>query len=323
MWAPATHGKRPRRAVFTAASVRSALSRLAVPGVRAGAMRELQATWALFSLDNVSITIVPGALFTASSAIATHRPAAELLEAVPQALVYFLLYGYTFCLSNQLAGIEEDRLNKPHRPLVRGLMTPSGAWRRLVLGIVAFALTGWWLDVWPWTFCWIGVTLLHNQGRLSRYWIAKNSAMSAGILAMLVPGAHIAGALDAATWQWILVLALANGYLVSVQDLRDIAGDAAVGRCTFPQAVGEQRARWLIAGGFVLFPVVTHFLLFEPTRPWSIAAPIVDTATVLSSWLIAYRVAWLRSRIDDHRTYLIYCWQYCMLLLAPAAISSF
>jgi 4-hydroxybenzoate polyprenyltransferase len=276
---------------------------------------ELRLTWALLSIDNVSITIVPGVLFTVSAWHAAGLPARILPQVLVGAVAYFFLYGYTFCLSNQLAGLEEDRVNKPHRPLVRGLATRSGIRWRLAVSAIAFAVTGWVLGVGVWALLWIAVTFLHNQMRLSRLWVAKNTAMILGMVAMLAAAAGQVAGVTAATWKWILVIAAVNAILVSLQDLRDVAGDAAVGRRTLPLVFGDRPTRLLLGAGFAALPLLLHILLFTAagTSPASVGLQALIGGLSL---LIACRVITRRSPAADHLTYLLYCWQYCVLLTA-------
>jgi 4-hydroxybenzoate polyprenyltransferase len=288
-------------------------------GLFAGLAGELRTTWALFSVDNVSVTIIPGAIFTVSVWFATTVPSSPLYLVLGRAMIYFFLYGYTFCLSNQLAGVEEDRRNKPHRPLVRGLVTVAGARRRLAISMVAYVLAGLWLRVLEWTLLWMAVTILHNQFRLSRFWVTKNTAMFLGIIAMLTSGAQQAGGTSATIWRWIIVIAATNAVLVPLQDLRDIEGDLAVGRRTFPQVFGDRATRVLLCSGFCGYPLLLQALLIAPARTSPVTVAF-DSIWVFLSLLVAVRVAICRTKRADHLTYLLYCWLYCAILAAPGFV---
>lgn len=279
-------------------------------------VNELRLTWALFTLDNTFITLVPGVLFTTSMWAVSGQPGSTFTGTVARSAVYFFLYGYFFCLSNQLAGLTEDRLNKPHRPLVRGLLTPTGmAWRTVAAG-TAFAVVGWWLGVLEWAALWIVATLLHNQLGWSRNWIFKNTTMWLGITSMLAAGAQQAHALDATAWRWILIIASANFVLVSLQDLRDIAGDDAAGRRTFPLVFGVRRTRVMLCAGFVGYPILLHYAIIAPAG-FATSAAIFDIIILSLSLAIAFRVVVTTSPRADHWTYVIYCFQYCVILSAP------
>ncbi|WP_141691878.1 UbiA family prenyltransferase [Nocardia brasiliensis] len=280
---------------------------------------EIRTTCTLFSLDNTFITLVPGVTFTVSvSAAAESRPA-ELFNIAAGSMLYFFLYGYFFTLSNQIAGLEEDRLNKPHRPLVRGLVDVDGMRRRLIGATAAFILTGWLLGVIEWALIWVAISFMHNQLHWSRNWIFKNITMLVGIIAMLAAGASLANYLNDTTWRWIVVISAANFALVSLQDLRDTAGDEAVGRRTFPQYFGINRTRILLAIGFIAYPALLHCTLYAEPRYFS-TATVLEVIIAIFSAIISLRIATAETARADHITYVIYCYQYCLILASPALV---
>src|SRR6218665_4197528 len=104
------------------------------PGPRqAGARRsglgllllEPRLIWNFIRYD-LSTTLVPNLLFLLAAWQSVDGSLLQLASALSQGAVFFLLYVLTFCLSNQLNGIEEDRINKPDRPLVRGDVSVAG-----------------------------------------------------------------------------------------------------------------------------------------------------------------------------------------------------
>jgi 4-hydroxybenzoate polyprenyltransferase len=282
-------------------------------------LREARIIGAVFSLDNLSVTVVPGGLFTLSAWVVSGGSVSAVAGILAASLWYFFLYGYSFCLSNQLAGLAEDRLNKPHRPLVTGLMSIPGARARLVLAMTTFVGTGWVLGVLEWSLLWCVTTLLHNQVGLSRFWIAKNVAISVGMVAMLAAGWQMVSAMSAPVWRWVLVIAAVNQMVVAVQDLRDVEGDAAVGRRTFVMVFGEWPSRIFLASGFLVLPICLHTLLVLSPRH-ALTAHVLEAVAAGINVLIAARILVCRTKRGDHRTYLIYCWWYCLTLLLAGAV---
>lgn len=276
-------------------------------------LREIQLSYRFIRLD-LSSAFAPAVLFTAAALKA--GPAlnvAGLLAAAARTVLYFWLYTYTFCLSNQVVGVEEDRLNKPHRPIVVGMVSQRGALIRWIVVSIAFSLVGAWFGVAKWALLWLAVSIAHNFLGLARGWFLKCAFMSAGIVAQLAPAWEMVTPLTPVAWRWILVIALVIFATVSLQDLRDIAGDRALGRRTLPLLVGEARIRIALSAVFALLPLVIHLLLLAP-----LGGPLVvqcSAVTGVLSLLIAGRILLCRSREADHRSYLLYTSWYCLLLL--------
>ncbi|MCS6881395.1 MAG: UbiA family prenyltransferase [Oscillochloridaceae bacterium] len=272
-----------------------------------------------FNRYDVAATFIPGLLFVLA---AWHVGQADWM-ALPSTLLwgalYFWLYCSVFCISNQLAGEHEDRLNKPDRPLPSGLVTRRGAWARWFVVMGLFALAGWRLGVLEWALLWQTVLTLHNQGGWSRHYATKNLAMVLGAIAQLAAAWQMVRPLTPTAWDWILVLALPLLTHVSLQDLRDVAGDRAVGRRTLPIVFGEWPSRLFLAGAFAALPLATHFVLLAPLgpRPDVVALDVLLAAFCL---VIAGRILWLRYPAADHRTYMLYNYWYCFTLAAAIVV---
>lgn len=271
--------------------------------------RELSLAWAFIRYD-VSSTLAPAALFTCAAQVHL-RPELGFGWALARASVYFFLYVYAFCLANQIVGVEEDRLNKPDRPLVIGRSTVAGARARLPVVVLLMLAVGWAAGVGEWAALWALVLWLHNQGGWSRRWTLKSLCMGVGVVAELAAAWQMVGPLCPHAWRWILVLASAIMLLVPVQDLRDVAGDRRSERVTLPMVLGEARARGVLALGFLLLPVVIHLGLLSEVGPWLRAC---ELGLAGMSAAIAWRIVRRRGGAADHRTYLLFTYWYCMVL---------
>ncbi|WP_433761602.1 UbiA family prenyltransferase [Nocardia sp. CA-135398] len=281
-----------------------------------GLLREIHICWS-FSAGDLTATVVPATTFAVAAWASTHTGVAALPLVLAECLVYFWLYIYTFNLSNQLTGIEEDRRNKPHRPLVVGLVSPQGARWRLMWVTATFLVLGAVLGVLEWTVLWIVAWCFHDQFGGARTLWGKNAAMVAGTIAQLAAAWQIVTPLTPAAWTWIAAIAIPLGVLVSLQDLRDIDGDVAVGRRTAAVVFGEVACRRFFAAAFSGYPIAMHFLVY---RNAPLPAALVGIAAALLSFVIAYRVLRLRDRRADHTTYLLYTYWYC-LTLASAVLA--
>ncbi|MPY33791.1 prenyltransferase [Streptomyces adustus] len=273
------------------------------------AVREPWLSWQFIKNDPWA-GLYPGVVFALAIAVKYHQPPGRLAVTALVSTLYFWLYLYTFCLTNQLAGLREDRLNKPFRPLVKQSVTTRGALVRTTVAFAAFPLLGWALGVWQWALLWQAMTLLHNLGG-SRHWIVKNAVIGFGVLPMLGAAWQLTAPLTADAWRWMLVLAVVVFLLIPAQDLRDLHGDAAAHRATFPLAFGEPLTRRCLAAGFALLPLVDHFLLIRATTP---ATWCAEAAIAALCWTIARRVLNHRTPAYDHRTYRYFEYWYAAIL---------
>ena len=99
----------------------------------------------------------------------------DFVTVIPWALLYFFLYQYSFNLSNQIAGIEEDKINKPDRPIPSGLITLQGAKHRWYVVTALYIVAGMAIgNVWS-SLLWLIATSLHNDCGWDKHWFTKNS----------------------------------------------------------------------------------------------------------------------------------------------------
>lgn len=184
-------------------------------------------------------TVVPFSFFTIASSLEASSPYQTLpINTSKCTLLSFLLL-YTFTISNQINGIEEDRINKPDRPIVSGRVSLQGAYARygiFTLGclLLAFAMG---VEVGAITFMVLGA--LHNFTNISSFRPAKDFATT-GILASGLYTAWVLGGGDLRRGiNWIACLSINLLFTISIQDLRDVIGDAASGRSTTPWILGK------------------------------------------------------------------------------------
>jgi 4-hydroxybenzoate polyprenyltransferase len=262
---------------------------------------------------DLSATMIPAMLFSLAAFKSAQLPTTELLPTLGRSALYFFLYALTFCLPNQITGLDEDRQNKPDRPLPRGEVTLKGAQVRWIISMVAYTAVGWWLGVLAFTVLWQVVTGLHNLKGWSKNWFGKDFSMGLGTLAELGAAWQMVTPITPTGWRWILLLSFVVFSLVPLQDLRDVRGDTVAGRRTFPIVFGDKATRYFLAAGFLALTVATHLLLMMPLglTPAVIACDLVVGAC---SMAIAVRVLLLRSEKADHTTYMMFTYWYCLAL---------
>lgn len=281
--------------------------------------REVYLSWR-FTVRDISATVIPAMLFTIAAWRSQGASLESLVPTLLKSLIYFWLYCYTFCLSNQIAGLEEDRLNKPDRPLVAGEVSLRGAYLRWGVMMLLFTAVGWLFGVVEWALLWQIVLTLHNFGGIAKRWYGKNFAMSLGTAAELAAAWQIAAPITPFAWRWIGVLAIAMFPLFSAQDLRDMVGDRAIGRNTMPLAIGEQLTRRLLAVGFTLLPLLVYLVALAPTDN-PVAAVACGAVLAIISFTVAVRLLWGRSPEADHRTYMLFTYWYCFALATAIIVA--
>lgn len=274
---------------------------------------ELRNTW-LFVYRDLSASLIPAGLFALSACRYHHAPADRTLVILGKATIWLFLYIYIFCLSNQITGLEEDRRNKPYRPLVRGSATIRGTWTRWAAAMLCFSVLGWWLHVLAFTLLWQLLTVLHNFAGWGAWGFTKNLVMVLGAISELGTAWSLTGPLNATGWRWITVISITLGALgVHMQDLRDLEGDRSTGRRTLPIIFGETATRRYLSALMTALPIVFLATLYEPEglTTGTITATLLLTAIC---WTVSIRVLTRPTARSDHKTYMLYTYVYCTVL---------
>lgn len=280
-------------------------------------IHEAELSWRFIAGD-ASSGIVPGMLFVLAAWIG--HPTTPLPIALGRGIIYFWLYLYTFCLSNQLNGLNEDKRNKASRPLVEGLITQRQAEIRWIVVMVLFATLAWAFGVLIWALLWQLIIMLHNFGTWAKHWFTKNLAMAIGVTVQLAAAWQMIAPITSQEWHWIAVAACTIFILVTVQDLRDVEGDLAVGRKTFPIVYGKTITRAYLMFGFgVVAPLALQFAFLQSGIP-SLPAQIYDGLLVLLCLVIAWRVFRYRTTYADHATYVLFTYWYCLFVASIMSI---
>lgn len=278
--------------------------------------RELALGWHFIRYD-VSSTVVPATL----AVIAAGRWHGEFdIGTLVLSVIYFVLYIYSFAVSNQIIGLEEDRRNKPDRPLPAGLVTLRGAWVRWAISMVLFPALGAVLGVTGFALMWQACLCLHNFGGFARHWFTKSLVMGFGVIAQLGAAWAIVGPVPPPAWRWILGLAVVAFVFCNIQDLRDVDGDRALGRRTLPLVYGLPLSCYGLAVGFaVVLPALTHAWLFAPLPSGWVT---VSSLLVLDglSLLIAVRLVLDQRPRALHHTYLLFTGWYCAALVSACLV---
>lgn len=280
-------------------------------------VNEIQISCCFISND-VWTTVLPATAFVLAAGRHSGHSGGRIAVDFLCGALYFWLYIYGFTLTNQLYGVEEDRVNKPFRPLVTGRSSYRGAQRRAVVVLLLFPLVAWWFGVLFWALAWEATYLLTNVARWERHWFLKNLSMGIGVTVQLAAAWSIVTPLTPLAWRWVMTLAVSIWLLIPLQDLRDVKGDLVNDRKTFPIALGERFTRVYLATGFALLPVVVHLLLVAPDRSsWGL---LLDAVLAAISWLVAVRVVTRRAPEEDHVTYRRFEQWYTLALITAIIV---
>uniref|UniRef100_A0A093UXV2 Digeranylgeranylglyceryl phosphate synthase n=1 Tax=Talaromyces marneffei PM1 TaxID=1077442 RepID=A0A093UXV2_TALMA len=206
---------------------------------------------------------VPG--FTLASLLYRKASAEEIYSVIP--------------FANQIDGVNEDKVNKPDRPIASGATTLRAAKIRWTILTLLYLGYSFYLGVEKPTLLWIATTIAHNFLGFANFGPTKDGCMGAGCIAQLTAGWAIGGSSPEMGWDWIKYITLYMLWPIPLQDLRDVPGDKAVGRLTTPILMGDTISRIYISAGIC----VSQYLLVR----YRILEYRYDISTIILSALLA------------------------------------
>ena len=180
----------------------------------------------------------------------------------------------------------------------------------------------------PETIGWVLTVAFLCLTSVGSHWFGKNTvAMATGTWSLLNASWKVIVPLTPRSQRFVIAVSAWAGLLTQIQDLRDIKGDAAVGRKTTPLVFGERATRWIIT--LLLLPASFWVLWIGDIVP---IAPKTLTAVHL---FLGYRVLKARGSRYDHKTYMvsplysasfsdqskheqIYTYVFCLILMFTA-----
>jgi 4-hydroxybenzoate polyprenyltransferase len=288
----------------------------------------------LFTADQFIDSVTPATAFAIMAAMSgqpLNLPVLDtkmVLGRVPLVALWVWVAILQFCIHNQRGpdSIEEDRINKPWRPLPSKRITPDQAANLLTATRLVACLLSYHLGVLPIYVVYSGLLFVYND-----FGGADHSGMSRNFLCATGFTCYFTGALEIAlgpgvsmsrqalTW----AIMITTGVLTSTfhaQEFRDEAGDRARGRRTLVTELGRVPAFW------TLIVVVSLWSLYLPLwffrAGWLAAAlPITVGACLLAS--IAKAMTCPSHKLDRQMYKLWSLWMFslCPLpLLAPSLV---
>lgn len=253
---------------------------------------------------------------------------------------------------NQIYDLEIDRINKPGRPLVTGVLSLREAW---IFSIILYALAlvpTWLVVVYPFTtfqqklfaplqvhecfFIYLAglvFTFIYSapgMGRTKRLGMLANwtIAIPRGCLLKVAGWSMVAHVWFLEPWFIGLIFMMFIVGASSTKDFSDIEGDRAGGCRTLPILYGVKRAAWIIAPFFVLPWLLIPVGVFV-TDPWGNGEHGILTGNptillALSAILIAWGIytSWLLlrrpedlARVENHPS-----WSHMYMMMMAAQI---
>ncbi|KAJ5726730.1 UbiA prenyltransferase family [Penicillium malachiteum] len=181
----------------------------------------------------------------------------------PLVLIFNWSNSFIFALANQRLpeSVEEDRLNKPRRPLPSGRITPLGARRILLVSLPVVLFINYILGPWVETSLLFTLNWMYNDlGGGDEDFVLRN------IIIGIAFGLYNAGSLKIAGGAgsiinnqdiiWIGIISSVIFTTMHAQDLKDQKGDQSRGRRTAPIVLGDLFARHTIAIPIAIWSIV-------------------------------------------------------------------
>nr|WBQ21656.1 hypothetical protein [Biscogniauxia sp.] len=282
----------------------------------------IRCVW-LFTRSDIKTIIIPKSIFgilggvSSAGLVSTTKPDHDILRRIPLVVSWVWIVLLPFNIDNQRreASIEEDRRNRPWRPLPSRMITPDQAFRLMMTCHIAalgysFLVGGFLQSLLGILFGW----LYNGLGAADRSWVGKNIVNALGYITFSTGAITVAtcGRFTPCGLQWFGLLSAVVFTTVQVQDLTDMEGDAARGRQTVPLVMGCHFCRWSIG---ILVP------------GWSVVASMYwgcfslgAVICIMFGVAVSWRVLNMTSLQDDKLTFWLWnAWMVSLYILPLAS----
>lgn len=230
----------------------------------------------------------------------------DSLKRFSASLTWVFIVALSFSISNQRhpASVQEDKVNKPWRPLPSYRITSAQASRLLLVtttvGLFFSISFG---GLWPYILQLVASYHYNDLGGAKGHHFVRGLLNAVGMTAWLFGCVDVARGRDVQfskselTTGLVLVASIVS--TIAIQDFRDFEGDYKCGRATLPIVLGESQARAILAVSMLV---------------WSYGILVVFKLRLISAvsglgTVIAVRLFLLRNRTADKLTMeLWYLW---------------
>ncbi|KAF2019986.1 hypothetical protein BU24DRAFT_387164 [Aaosphaeria arxii CBS 175.79] len=286
-------------------------------------LRAFMHTLYLFTANDFHTFAIPTTLFATfgalSGPILTTNPNPSILEVLsklPAALMIVWANLLIFDISNQRspAAVEEDKINKPHRPLPSGRISIDATRRLLLVGIPVVLALSWSMGCWQEALLLFTATWMYNdlQG-CDEDWILRNFLIAVGYglfssaaLRVMTGPEH---AITTKGLQWIALVTMVMFVTQHICDIKDAEGDRSRGRRSAPIVLGDELVRLSVALPIIICSIVCPAFFGLGIGSY--------TATVGLGGLVAGRTWMLRDLKSDKLTWKLWALWTVMLFALP------
>lgn len=280
----------------------------------------LHITWGFIESDFFTFA-VPNTTFGLVSAIANSQPLngpqpllEDMMRRGPSVLFFNFYSLLIFDLANQRSpeSVEEDRINKPWRPIPSGQDT-SEQTRKAMLFTAPIALGfNYTLGTWNEGLLVQVLSYYYNElkggdGLLRDVIIAVSYGLANQKSLKLAIGLHNAISTQGHIWTTIISVVILT--TMHVQDLKDQKGDSRLGRKTMPLVLGDGLCRVILAF-FVPFWLLVSVFFWKLRMIWSLFPCILAA-------IISVRVLVRQEQQQDARTRRLWCLWHASLYALP------
>nr|WBQ21660.1 hypothetical protein [Myrothecium sp.] len=273
-----------------------------------------------FIKDDVPAFVVPSSLFGILGSLASGTPfsngpapnLSDLIVRIPLVFFFNLANILIWDLSNQRApeSAEEDRINKPWRPIPAGKITSNQTRQAVLIALPLVLVFNYALGVHVdglllLTLCWYYNDLKGSDEACRDVIIAVCYTLCNKISLQIAIGTH--NTITHQGYLWIGTIALVALSTMHTQDLKDQEGDRLRDRATIPLIVGDAPARAILV---VLLPIWSIFCGFYWGKGnyW---------ASVPLSLVLARRLWMQRTPKDDSKSWKLWCLWHMTLFSLP------
>ncbi|KAK2756654.1 hypothetical protein FQN54_005099 [Arachnomyces sp. PD_36] len=205
----------------------------------------------------------------------------EVLARAPLVVIFNWSNLLIFDLANQRRpeSVEEDRINKPHRPLPSGRMTPLGARRLLLVSLPVVFVINYFIGPWIETSLLFALTWMYNDlGGGDEDFIIRNLIIGFAFGLYNAGSLKVAGGPDSSINKqgvmWTSIISTVIFTTMHSQDMKDQAGDRSRGRRTAPIVLGDFAARGTIAIPIAVWSIICPWFWYTGFEGYILTVPL-------------------------------------------------
>ncbi|KAI1389104.1 UbiA prenyltransferase family-domain-containing protein [Hypoxylon trugodes] len=277
-----------------------------------------------FTESNFTTFVIPNTSFGILGALASpfltngmHPSAVDILARAPLVVLFNWCNVLNFDLANQRSpeSLQEDKINKPWRPIVTGKITMEQARRAMLVTIPLALLFNYALGVWRQGVFILIITWLYNDIRGGDELI-RDPLISVAYGLFNTASLEIAigqkGQINPKGVMWAAIISAVILTTMQIQDLKDQEGDRTRGRKTLALALGDIVSRTSIVVFICLWSFVCPFF-------WGVG-PLGYLTSGIPGAIVILNVISHRTPTEDTKSWKWWCFWTITLYIQPLHI---